>query len=90
MKEPIFKEFEKAMSSKNDFEEHMANLWKTRQGLCTIMERRPELKEVIMPQFTTLNELIGSLINDRPYHPYSGCINYKGERPKQSQKRSRN
>ena len=72
MKDPIFKNFEKKMSSKNAYENHMANLWKTRQGLYIIMERRPELKELIMPQFTTLNELIGSLINDRPYHPSSG------------------
>lgn len=57
--------------SERDYKIHMNNLWKTRAGLYTIMETRPELTEVIRMQFGTLNELINALLPDKlPYPPY--------------------
>ena len=48
------------------------NLWSTRAGLLKIIETRPDLKKVILPQFQTINNIIGALISERPYHPNSG------------------
>lgn len=48
---------------------HLRNLWQTRQGFIHIMETNPMLKEQIKPQFHTINELIGTLLNFDFPHP---------------------
>lgn len=55
---------------KSDFEKHIGNLWKTRQGLYHIYNTRPDLKESILPQLKTLNGIIGELLKYREYHPH--------------------
>lgn len=49
---------------KNSYLEIMTNLYKTRKGLYSIIEQRPDLKDQIHPQFQTLNHLIGNLLTD--------------------------
>lgn len=66
-------ELNKLFEEKEDFEEHVGNLWKTRQGLHFIYENRPDLRKSILSQLTTLNAIISSLIEERPYHPNLGC-----------------
>ncbi|MGN7758901.1 hypothetical protein ACTJIV_15620 [Chryseobacterium sp. 22532] len=49
---------------KDCYLEIMKNLYKTRKGLYSIIEQRPDLKEKVYPQFQTLNNLIGTLLVD--------------------------
>ncbi|UCA62119.1 hypothetical protein KB553_11510 [Chryseobacterium rhizoplanae] len=49
---------------KDCYLEIMKNLYKTRNGLYSIIEKRPDLKEKVYPQFHTLNNLIGTLLID--------------------------
>lgn len=60
----------------------MKDLWQTRQGLLTIIENRPDLKNQIAQQFDTLNHLIDAFLNHDLNHPIheeasgaSNCIN---------------
>lgn len=60
----------------------MKDLWQTRQGLLTIIENRPDLKNQIAQQFNTLNHLIDAFLNNDLNHPIheeasgaSNCIN---------------
>ncbi|KAB1068045.1 hypothetical protein F6U93_07870 [Tamlana haliotis] len=55
-----------------DFPKNIDNLWKTRKGLQTIYENRPDLKSEILPQLQTINNIIDRLIQDRSYHPNYG------------------
>lgn len=66
------KNLNKFFGTDENFKKHIDNLWKTRQGLYTILERNPELQTMIAPQYHTINNLIGVLIEDRPYHPNWG------------------
>ena len=55
-----------------DFKEHVDNLWQTRSGLHCIFENRPDLKDALLPQLKTLDAIISTLIEERPYHPKLG------------------
>ncbi|MEH6658669.1 hypothetical protein [Leeuwenhoekiella marinoflava] len=66
------KTLEQLLSNDTDLSNHLDNMWKTRAGLMQIIETRPELKKVILPQFETLNNIIGAIIKDKPYHPNLG------------------
>lgn len=59
-------------ADKEDLRNHLDNLWKTRSGLYAILESKPELKEIIAPQFHTINSIIGAIIEEHPYHPRTG------------------
>lgn len=50
-------------SNNDDFLRHLRNLKQTRAGIYTIQERMPHLADAVFPQFDTLNELIGVLLN---------------------------
>lgn len=61
-------------ANEQDYKEHMNNLYRTRAGLLTILEHRPDLNETVGRQFDTLNKLIAALLPDHPseypYPPY--------------------
>lgn len=59
----------------NEYKRHMNNLYRTREGLSFLLQNRPELAEIIQPQFDTLNYLINALLPPHPsdspgYPPY--------------------
>ena len=51
---------------------HLNSLWSTRAGLLKIIETRPDLEQTVLPQYKTINDIIGALISERPYHPTTG------------------
>ncbi|MAG87706.1 MAG: hypothetical protein CMP12_06140 [Zunongwangia sp.] len=65
-------ELNNLFKNNEDFKKHVDNLWKTREGLHFIYESRPDLRTSILTQLKTLNEIIGALIKERPYHPKLG------------------
>lgn len=62
----------------NEYKKHMNNLYKTREGLYTIMNTRSDLCEAVRPQFDTLNYLIDALLPirqaDFPFPPYRDVV----------------
>jgi hypothetical protein len=58
----------------NEYKKHMNNLRTTLLGLSGLLDNRPDLEEVIKPQFDSLNLLYYSLLPDNPtdypYPPY--------------------
>ena len=65
-------QIEKLIEKESDYRELVNSLRDTRNGLYTILQNRPDLKENISRQFHALNNLIAALLprNGYEYPPY--------------------
>lgn len=70
LSDEMIRKFKKLFSTEEEYAKHMRNIYATVRGLSVILEEREDLKHIIQPQFTTLNELIGLLLMDEGFqHP---------------------
>jgi len=74
MRKHDYGELNSLFKADRDYIENINALWNVRRGLHTIIEERPDLRGTIAPGFHTLNNIIGQLIKNRPYHPYTGFM----------------
>ena len=66
----MIKKLKKMFSTEDKYANHMRNLNATTRGLSAILEERQDLKDVLYPQFQTLNSIVGALLMDEGFqHP---------------------
>ena len=66
----MIKKLKKMFSTEDEYANHMRNLNATTRGLCAILEERQDLKNVLYPQFHTLNSIVDALLMDEGFqHP---------------------
>lgn len=70
LSDEMIRKLKKMFSTEEEYTKHMRSINAVSRGLCTILEERPDLKEVLYPQFHTLNSFAAALLMDEGYqHP---------------------
>lgn len=67
LSDEMMRKLKKMFSTEEEYANHMRNLNATTKGLCAILEERQDLKDVLYPQFQTLNSIVGALLMDEGF-----------------------
>lgn len=70
LSDEMIRKFKKLFSTDEEYAKHLRNLNATTRGLCAILEERQDLKDVLYPQFHTINSIVDALLMDEGFqHP---------------------